>query len=753
MMWLRTAVLTVLVGLLLCGPAKAQTAAPIQLAETDGKALSRQIESIYKGLILGGQFPVYRYTVERGDTVEGVMRRASGYAGSYFPVTLDSITCDLNFLICRRNLVPAPDTVSARSRQARLRSILQIKPSYGNWNRLNAGDTIFLPRLRIQTTQSTRVYNKKRGQSLETIIRATGACSDRERTSCLEEIDFLNAKSAPYESSDYEGELLLPELEYHIIIPDSCDPVCAQVRFFDVDFAGNKFLSPPFVFGEETGKATQKFTTEQLLRVEDLLGTNVSDTLKSLRTIELPKGISIKSNHETEEFHSEQVDLLRTHNYPFEKIHQNDVGFPTQVMVIDKEFDNDHCEFDQGNLVVYDCSNRESVVSNVELCPLSTGIDQSVDRQACDDPGLIQIEEIEISHQSAVELRHGTHIAGIIAAKHDHNGTFFGTAGINPQAKIIGVKINTDLLINDGEYALALRNKLFSLIREERVGIVNFSFGYLGEPPTNADEASSRFGDPILDLMNDLKKRTLFVVPAGNNNDDNLGICKLMPACAADVLENVLSVIALDNHEKSIFARAGNARFAIGAIGKNVLAPSVFNKFTRLDGSSQSVAVVSGAASLADTFGARWTPKKYIDRFIACSKLLAGWDDSQSLGGSLDITCILEFERDRVTTSTKVTTGELTIVLGGADSHRLQFDDTENGVLLTIPLDQIVGFQQVNGDPTDIVLYHRRNTQSELKRIRGRFVQGSNVRLRIEQNGVKDDIPLDDILQFVHNTQ
>ena len=734
----------------------------IQLDSKNLNELSRQIESIYKGLILGGRFPVYRYQVRQGDTVEAVIRRESGYSGSHFPIALDSIACDLNYTICSRELAIDGDSNREASGVVRMRSIFELESSYGNWNRLKEGDTIYLPAVTIQSTNSTQRYSKESGESFAAILRSLGICRGGEnmKSECMDQIKYFNRNVGDFTATGFEGELYLPSVNYHAVISDECMPDCAIARFFTVNLDADIFVTPPFEIVDDKQEPTRKPDDVLLGIGEKLLGEDTISELKRLTPTELPSDIQSKQQVGLHQhFHRNQLGQLEFQQYPFARMASDETKLYSNVMIVDLNFEIDHCELKDVFVKVYDCSSRDIIGLDPDAAKcgvIEASADEHRDWPSCSDPGNVAIDTFDTANRAAVDDRHGTHLAGIIAAKHEHGGIGpFGSAGVNPFARLIGVKINKDLLSSDSQYALSLKSILLDLISRNSIDVVNFGYGYpFAAPDTPEGTRSCPYRDAILQLICNLRISTLFVTPAGNAEDDNRGLCAVYPACGAMFLDNILAVMALDMNGEALFPNAGNKEHAIGAIGKSVFGPSLKNRYAEFDGSSQASAYVAGAASLAASFSARWAPKKYVERFIACSDIFADFNLEHSKGGSLNIGCVINFQHDLVETNGETRAVDFVGLINSNNSGTINFIPFGSDIPIGIPFSLIVGFQQIGDDPNDIILYQEGALDDGLQRKRGNFnANPSELTLRFIKNGQITDIPLREISQYVRDAR
>ncbi|MDB5541719.1 MAG: hypothetical protein JWQ89_3446, partial [Devosia sp.] len=469
------------------------------------------------------------------------------------------------------------------------------------------------------------------------------------------------------------------------------------------------------------------------------------------------------------DFHPSQDAELKSVRFPVAKTEELRArilqgGSMPSVMIVDSFFDAKHCDLPQ-DFVVYDCSS--AVDRDAKVCPIvsgdfhyqgsasgqatasmsaslthPTGISVPPAREKCGDAGRFSLETPQQT-EAFIRERHGTHLAGIIASRWDG----FGAGGINPMAKIIGVQVDMDNLTDEG-YGSWLLRVIGRIMFEQQVHVVNLSLGYLPKQPTMATSDQERH-EWLSELIENHGTGVLFVAAAGNTKETDG--CFLTPACLGLTQDNVVTVVALDTDGGAVLSGSNsNSGFALGADGEGILGTMPLNKYGDMSGSSQSAAIVSGAVSLALALGERWTPRGTRERLIACSDVSRDLMGAM-VGGKLDIECFLDGGRDRtVDEDGDVKSAKLVRVdRGGQASGELEFFNNGTSRTEPIPIADILGFQRVENDPADIVLFLQpeSNPDAKVVRLEGSIPQDQELVFR-EADGPRSKLKVDEVVKF-----
>lgn len=182
---------------------------------------------------------------------------------------------------------------------------------------------------------------------------------------------------------------------------------------------------------------------------------------------------------------------------------------------------------------------------------------------------------------------HGTHVAGLAAAKMNNSVGVSGVMGRNVKIMALNVFGNT-AIANPTNIEKALR-----YAADQGAHIVNMSLGGGGR--------SESMG---LALEYAVKKGTTVVAAAGNDNVDIAQVF-ISPASFAKDINGVISVGSTDavTKTKSSFSNFNPAMVEIGAPGSNGLFSTMPNNtYNLLQGTSMASPVVAGAAGLVHSF-------------------------------------------------------------------------------------------------------------------------------------------------------
>ncbi len=170
---------------------------------------------------------------------------------------------------------------------------------------------------------------------------------------------------------------------------------------------------------------------------------------------------------------------------------------------------------------------------------------------------------------------HGTHIAGIIAAKANK----IGVVGVAPDASLYALKV-----LDAGGFGLV--SDIVSAIEwsvENKMDIANISI-------TGIDSKI------LKDACDAAKRAGLLIVAAAGNT---YGEAALFPAS----YDSVIAVNSIDDNDTLSFFSAVDPAIEIAAPGLNILSTTGNNDYAALSGTSQSAAFISGAAALIMSSG------------------------------------------------------------------------------------------------------------------------------------------------------
>ncbi|AUN99011.1 hypothetical protein DOM21_05895 [Bacteriovorax stolpii] len=172
---------------------------------------------------------------------------------------------------------------------------------------------------------------------------------------------------------------------------------------------------------------------------------------------------------------------------------------------------------------------------------------------------------------------HGTHCAGVIAAR--HNST--GIAGLLPEGQILPIKI----LNAQGRSTVFAVVKAIDYAISRGVHIISNSYG--SPEYSRAEEQAIKRADA---------RGIVFVAAAGNEDSDNDSV----PVYPANYdVPNIISVGAIDDVGKiTDFSNYGRTTVDILAPGYEILSTIPNHKYTKMNGTSMATPLVAGMAGL-----------------------------------------------------------------------------------------------------------------------------------------------------------
>lgn len=280
--------------------------------------------------------------------------------------------------------------------------------------------------------------------------------------------------------------------------------------------------------------------------------------------------------------------------------------------------------------------------NQVKVAVIDTGIDRN--HSELKDSIISSTNIIDPMNPAAADI-HGTHVAGIIAAKKD-NG--IGGYGVNPNAKILSFDVfGGDMWTFD--YTIA--NAILEAV-DEGAKVINMSLG--GSMPS----------DLLKEAVDKAIDHGVVVVAAAGNDGMNL------PSYPASY-EGVIGVGSVNKDKKlSEFSTYG-ASTDIVAPGEDIYAPYYDVKkgstFDRLSGTSMASPVVAGAAALLLSKYPKLTPAEveYVLEKTATGLGEKGFDTKYG-NGLVNLTGALTYDVKNIPSIVKQTWGQKEIVNNAA---------------------------------------------------------------------------------------
>jgi cell wall-associated protease len=196
--------------------------------------------------------------------------------------------------------------------------------------------------------------------------------------------------------------------------------------------------------------------------------------------------------------------------------------------------------------------------------------------------------------------KHGTHVAGIVAASRNNKK---GAVGVANNVKIMTVRVVPDGDEHDKDVALGIRYAV-----DNGAKIINTSFGKRFSPNK----------EWVFDALKYAASKDVLIVNAAGNDGKNMDVRKSYPTDSKDLTteftDNVITVGANSLHFNenlpAIFSNYGKINVDIFAPGVDVYATIPKDKYEHLSGTSMAAPSTSGVAALIRSYHPSLSAKK-----------------------------------------------------------------------------------------------------------------------------------------------
>ncbi len=234
----------------------------------------------------------------------------------------------------------------------------------------------------------------------------------------------------------------------------------------------------------------------------------------------------------------------------------------------------------------------------------ATGID-SIDTLLAYANSQSKDQTTEIGCNTLSVLSHGTHVAGIIGAKHDDKGVsgitdyvnlYYAPSGyysLDPEGKLVQYASNFAI-------SFVLSRMIMSDVR-----VINMSYG-LGELSSESKAEYQEFYNSYFDTISKMNKDFLIVKAAGNDNIDASGEALVDVLKHVSYLDDRLLVVGAAQMSTSLFGKTILSKASYSNYGDyvDIIAPgrvysTIYdNQYDWIGGTSQATPQVAGAAAL-----------------------------------------------------------------------------------------------------------------------------------------------------------
>jgi len=201
---------------------------------------------------------------------------------------------------------------------------------------------------------------------------------------------------------------------------------------------------------------------------------------------------------------------------------------------------------------------------------------------------------------TAEAAKHGTHVAGIVAANRANS---IGAIGVANNVKIMIVRIVPDGDEHDKDVALGIRYAV-----DNGAKIINTSFGKRFSPNKNW----------VFDAIKYAAENDVLIVNAAGNDGKNIDSRASYPTDSKDMIieyaDNVITIgassLSYDKNLPASFSNYGKINVDVFAPGVDIYAPVSNDKYEALSGTSMAAPSTAGVAALIRGYYSNLTAKE-----------------------------------------------------------------------------------------------------------------------------------------------
>jgi subtilisin family serine protease len=541
------------------------------------EALAGEISDLYLTLYNSGNLAVRQVPLTDG-FVETLLREQGVVRGSFFPLELDALLCDLNPQVCSRIREPAAEKV-LDDPSAHVGGYLA---SPGKW-RPNEGDLLAIPDYAFEKFTTLARVPAPEDWSADTYAAPNDADCSAWKQPCEQVVRRFN----PPQIGVRTKSITIPQVQWQTMVPLKRDDTSKIV--------GTAQALPPTLDGGDIKSFASPDVSQSELWLEQMAPQSPTDlTIESLKRNLGPIGTVEPYQGPAEPLAAEQELLFLLINYPAHGLPESEAA-TVGVAVFDSQVTSGHC--DLPTMYFTNWTDEGPVLAPLNLPAAGAATVTGVSGCSTRDP----LAQTDADHAIAV--------AGIIAAQKNEKGI----VGINPAARLLPVPFGRD------DSPATLIKELWHGFPTD-VRVANMSYRVATANPAAIKDALA------------FHSNTILVVAAAGNEGFPLSVgCAVYPACFND-LDNVITVVGLNiDLDNPGFWKAEtqstntSPAFEIGAPAQGVLTTVTNDRFDVKQGTSFAAPQVAAAASLVFAVGeavyggdpeAQLSPKMVKDRLI-----------------------------------------------------------------------------------------------------------------------------------------
>ena len=293
-----------------------------QTRSASNKIYSKEISDLYLTLYNSNLLPVKEIESNGELYVENVLRANGLLYGQYFPLTLDSLMCDLNPQICKRSLVEIDKT----EQDVLTNHVNGYQIAKGDWFN-NDEDLIVVPDITFEETVKFVPYNKKSTERIDDILKRRDVDCNQFKVTCEKAVALFNPPALL--ADEYSGKVVLPEKVYKTTIYSSRQDYKSYPDRIELN-------------------------NRESVSARKLYDNNLNKHLSTKG-----KGALYSDNWNLEPAFTDQKELFALIAHP--ALTGLEVPIGDSIMIFDSWVDENHCDLKKDNLTINNLTKREVV--------------------------------------------------------------------------------------------------------------------------------------------------------------------------------------------------------------------------------------------------------------------------------------------------------------------------------------------------------------------------------------------------------